>query len=75
MEVKLNSALLIFVIKEVQKMLVGQGPAQDSVLVCTCVISKEEHVWVLECTLPFSRDLLSAAFEMQGILHSVGKEE
>lgn len=47
MEVKLNSALLISVIKEVQKMLVGQGPAQGSDLKCTCVISKEEDVWVL----------------------------
>lgn len=72
---KLNSALLISVIKEVQKMLVGQGPAQGSILVCTCVISKEEDIWVLEHTLPFSWDPLNTAFDMQGIIHSPGREE
>lgn len=72
---KLNSALLISVTKEVQKMLAGQGPAQGSILVFTCVISKEEDVWVLECILPFSWNLLSTAFEVQGIIHSLGREE
>lgn len=72
---KLNSALLISVIKEMQKMLAGQGPAQGSSLVYTCVISKEEDVWVLECTLPFGWDPLSTAFEVQGIPHSLGREE
>lgn len=72
---KLNSALLISVTKEVQKMLAGQGPVEGSVLVCTCVISKKEDVLVLECTLPFSWDPLNTAFEVQGIIHSLWKEE